>query len=383
MCGMSAARSDPADGARRRRLATAFEAAFGGRPTHVARAPGRVNLIGEHVDYHGGPVLPQSLALDTRVAFRAVPADRVDLRTTAVGVEPAWQRYPDAMLAVLRERGVPVAGFEGVVDSALPIGAGLSSSAALLVAVGLALTSAAGEAVGAARLAELARDAEHRTGVASGAMDFVAALFGRVDGPIRIDCADGAIAPVPGPPPSHRWAVVSSGMRHELAASAYNARVAECRAALATLRDAGVTDADRLADVGADRLPTVARVLDDLGTRRVRHVVTECARVDTVVAALERGDVGAVGAALRASHRSLRDDYAVSVPAVDALVDAIGVIPGVAGVRMTGGGFGGSLVALVGAGTDDALAACVARHPGATLIDPAPGPAASVTPWVA
>ncbi len=342
------------------------------RQTRIeVRAPGRVNLIGDHTDYTGGWVLP--FAIDRWTTVRGHRGgDVVRLRSDAfpgeavVALEragrsggdtsqvaaaaPRWARYVEAVVAELRAAGRAVPGFVGTVSSTVPAGGGLSSSAALEVSVALALGAYdPPAALAPPDLAQLCRRAEHRaTGTPTGIMDQLVCVSGREGHAVLIDCTTLHRTPVPLPSPEVAdVVVVPSGVHHDLASSAYADRVAECRRAeaeIGPLRDA--------------RLPDVAAIADPVVRARARHVVGENARVHAMVEALHAGDLPAAGALMAASHASLRDDYAVSVPEVDALVDSLTARPGVFGARLTGGGFGGSVVALCRPG---ALAALGAR----------------------
>ena len=310
-----------------------------------AWAPGRVNLIGEHTDHTGGLVLPMAIDLGTTVT--GTPGGQiVELRsplepepaivpltvTDPAAVSPGWARYVAGVVTELRLTN----GFVGTVDTTLPVGAGLSSSAALELAAALAL-GFSGEALA---LAQLGQRAEQRaSGVPCGIMDQLASAAGVAGHALRIDCTTLSVTPVR-LPEGVEVVVVDSGQRRELATSAYADRAAACQAAqgaLGPLRAATVGDLDRLDDA-------VVR-------RRARHVVTENLRVDQVVAALASDDRGSLADALAASHASLRDDFEVSTPVLDDLVTRLEAIDGVIGARLTGAGFGGCVVALVANGT--------------------------------
>ena len=272
--------------------------------TATVRAPGRVNLIGEHTDYSGGLVLPVAIQLGITLTFE--PADRLEL--DAPGGEP----YAAAVWAELAALGRREVGLRGAVDADLPQGAGLGSSGAFEVALALALCDVAGLELEPLELAQACRRAEQRAvGVPSGILDQAASLLGRAGHALLLDCATL----------DHRWVplpeevailVLDSGERRSLEASDYSDR---------------------------------RRELEGGDPRRVRHVQAENVRVRETVAALERGDVAALGPIFAASHASLRDDYEVSTPALDALV-ATALAAGAFAARMTGGGFGGSIVAL-------------------------------------
>jgi galactokinase len=307
------------------------------------RAPGRVNLIGEHTDYAGGLVLPA--AIDRGVSVRVEPAARirlrsgeppgvVDLAADGTGATTGYGRYVAALAQELAALGRAPAGVDGVIESDLPPGAGLSSSAALLVAVGLALCDAAGFELEPLALAGACRDAEARAvGVPCGIMDPAASLLGRADAALLLDCGSLAHRLVP-LPPGLGLIVVDSGVRRNLADTAYATRREELERAL-------------------------AGGLDEVAERRLRHLRSENARVEAAVTALERGDPAALGPILAAGHASLRDDFEVSTPELDLLVE-LALASGATAARMTGGGFGGSIVALAPGADCAAIAAAVA-----------------------
>ncbi|HEX2047024.1 MAG TPA: galactokinase [Acidimicrobiales bacterium] len=308
-----------------------------------AFAPGRVNLIGDHTDYTGGLALPMAVEWGTTVDVRR-GGSRVELTSTADpepaivdlavadprAVTPAWARYVAGVVAVVR----PSEGAKGTVSSTLPVGAGLSSSASLEVAVALAL----GFDGPPMDLALACQRAEHlASGVPSGVMDQLASVLGQPGHALLIDFSSLNVVPVP-VPPGVDVVVVHSGEARAMAGSAYAERRAQCDAAaevLGPLRDASVDDLDRLDD--------------DLLRRRARHVITENRRVQDFAACLGDGDLAGAGALMAASHASLRDDFEVSTPALDALVAELSAAPGVYGARLTGAGFGGCAVALADA----------------------------------
>ena len=306
-----------------------------------AFAPGRVNLIGDHTDHTGGLVLPMAIDLGTTVSG-SLEGDVVELRSAIesapavvsidivdpAGIAPSWARYVAGVVAELR----PDRGLVGTVATTLPVGAGLSSSAALEVAVALAL-GFEGTPLALAQLGQLAE--QRASGVPCGIMDQLASAAG-VDGhALRIDCTTLSVTPVP-IPADVEVVVVDSGQRRELATSAYAERAGECQAAqreLGPLRSASLTD--------------VAGLRDATVRRRARHVVTENGRVDELVAALSAGDRRTMAMLMAASHASLRDDFEVSTPVLDALVERLDSTDGVIGARLTGAGFGGCVVSLV------------------------------------
>ena len=307
----------------------------------VARAPGRVNLIGDHTDYTGGLVLPMTIdrwteirgrrRADRRVALTSADEpDPVDLDLPVAepsSVEPRWGRY---VAGVSAEMGDAALGFSGHVTTTIPVGAGLSSSAALELAVALAH----GYDGGHRDLARLCQRAEQRaSGVPCGIMDQLVIAAGIEDHALAIDCHTLDITPVP---IADVEVVVRFVAHRTLAGSEYADRVAECaraEAEIGPLRSATIADTDAIGDA--------------LVRRRARHVVSENGRVRAFVDAMAAGDLGAAGDLMTASHRSLRDDFDTSTPEMDAAVDALVGTPGVFGARMTGGGFGGCVVALV------------------------------------
>ncbi|MCU1357586.1 MAG: Galactokinase [Acidimicrobiales bacterium] len=323
----------------------------GGGPstaTVIAVAPGRVNLIGDHTDTTGGLVLPMAIDLATTVTGRT-GGDRVVLRSAAepevavvpldvidpADCSPGWARYVAGVVAELR----PSIGFDGEVRTTLPVGAGLSSSAALEVAVALAL----GFEGSPLELARLTRRAEQRaSGVPCGIMDQLASASGVAGHVLLIDCGEETIEPIP-MPAGAEVRVVHSGEARVLAGSAYAERRGAVEAAevvvgpLRAIRD--VSDLDALED--------------PILRRRARHVVTENERVRAFAAAMGQEDLAAAGEAMGASHASLRDDFEVSTPALDALVSRLTATPGVFGARLTGAGFGGCVVALTEPGAID------------------------------
>ena len=311
-----------------------------------AHAPGRVNLIGDHTDYTGGLVLPLAIDRGTTVEIDRIgewvvllSSDQPEPAVVDLGVahpqrvEPAWARYVAGVVAELR----PEVGGAGSVRTTLPVGAGLSSSAALEVAVALAL-GFEGTAVELALLCQRAEQAS--SGVPSGVMDQLASAAGVEGAALLIDCATLDVTPV-ALPAEAEVVVVHSGQSRTLAGSGYAERRAQCEAAEAVV-----------GPLRTATLEAVEALEDPVLRRRARHVVTENERVRTAAAALAAGDLAAVGEAMAASHASLRHDFEVSTPVVDALVSRLAAVPGVVGARMTGGGFGGAVVALVRPGTD-------------------------------
>ena len=270
----------------------------------------------------------------------------------------------------MTEAGLPTVGFRGLLVSDLPAGAGLSSSAALEMAAAWALSGGERPAIDTMRLAQLAQRAENAyVGVNSGLMDQFAVAFGRADHALFLDCRSHDHRAVP-LPSGTRLVICDSGSPRQLATSEYNTRRAECDRAVAALATIDPS-VHSLRDVTPASLEAGRARLDAAAYRRARHVVTENDRVLATIAALDAGDLPAVGEAFAASHASMRDDFAMSVPAIDTLVDIARNVPGVIGARLTGGGFGGCTVNLV---RDDAVPALrraiLAEYPARTGLTP-------------
>ena len=360
-------------------LAREFAAAVGRSP-RLYRAPGRVNLIGEHTDYNDGFVMPIALDRDTWVAAapradrRLVVRSREYGETATIDLEdglsperpPAcvtpvcearpWTRYVQGIAATLGASR-RLTGVDLMIASDVPIGAGLSSSAALEVACGFALLDLAGASIDLDHLAHAAQRAEHDfAGTRCGIMDQTIACHGRADAALWLDTRSLERRWLP-LPPRVRVVVCNTMVRHELASGEYNARRADCEAGVAVLarqrpnvralRDATLGDLDAVSDRLCERV-----------ARRCRHVITENARVGQAAEALENCDVRRVGTLMNESHDSLRRDYEVSCTELDTMVAIARSLAGVHGARMTGGGFGGCVVALV----DRAAAASVVRE---------------------
>ncbi len=317
-------------------------------PASAARGPGRVNLIGDHTDYNGGLAMPVAIDLGTDVVFTPTTARTVTLYSTAFDApavipldiepdadmlpewEPAWARAPAALVALCR----PDVGGVGRITSSLPIGAGLSSSAALCVA----LAHVFGDPGPVRSAAAMCQQVETLAGVPIGPMDPLVCTGAIAGHAMLIDFAGPSFTHVPVPGDAE-IVVVDSGVHRALRRTPYGARVAECEAAAVTIGPLGAaTEAD------------VEGIRDRLLQRRVRHVVTECARVRRFAEALRDDDLAGAGALMAESHASLRDDFEVSIDPLDRLVDRLSAIPGVYGARLTGAGFGGCVVALADPG---------------------------------
>lgn len=318
-------------------------------PDLAARAPGRVNLIGEHTDYNAGFTFPMALPFDTVVTFEAVgdPAsgvvtiDSAGFGSVEIGPRsepPGWARHLVGVVDLMEAAGIPARGWRGCIDTDIPTGASLSSSAALEVATIRALLARAGVAWTPIRIAELGQRVENEVvGLQSGIMDqFISA--GAIAGHASVmDCRTHTLTPMT-IPDEVLVAVMDTGTRRRLAGAAYDERRASCERAAADIGVEALRDA-ALMDLG--------RVGDDTDRRRARHVITENRRVLSAVDRLAAGDVVGFGALMTESHRSLRDDFEVSGPGLDAIVDVAHRAPGCLGARMTGGGFAGCAVALV------------------------------------
>jgi len=405
---------DPAEGAARVRAL--FAERLGGDPDGTWSAPGRVNLIGEHTDYNDGLCLPFALPHRTYAAVRRTKGDVVRLvsaqesagvREIALadvrpGAVDGWPGYVVGVAWALREAGYPVGGFDVAVDSCVPYGAGLSSSAALECSVAVALDALFGlglagtgddpDDAGRAVLVRACIRAENEiAGASTGGMDQSASLRARAGHALLLDCRDGSVRHVPFDLAAHDLAllVIDTKAEHALVDGQYAARRDACERAAAVL---GVPTLREIDPGGlGDALATLAHGTGPLGAgsteadvlvSRVRHVVTEIARVQEFVALLDDDRVAEVGDAMDASHASLRDDYEVSCHELDL---AVGTArdAGALGARMTGGGFGGSAIALVPADAVDAVADAVAEafarerlHAPAFLVATAGGPAA-------
>jgi galactokinase len=389
------------DGARR--VTDAFRERFGGEPDGAWSAPGRVNVIGEHTDYNAGLCMPIALPHRTYVALRARPDDVVavasaqesgsgvwtaNLADVAPGAVSGWGTYVAGVAWALREAGHAVGGFDAVVDSCVPYGSGLSSSAALECAAAVAVDEVHGLGLGAddegrGALVRLCMRAENEiAGAPTGGLDQSAALLCRPGEALVLDFRDGSVRPIAFDLSAHGLAllVIDTRAEHQHAGGEYAARRASCERAadllgIPSLRE--VTDLDAALDRLAQRGGEDAGVL----RRRVRHVVTENARVERTERLLAEGRVEAVGAVLTAGHASLRNDYQVSCRELDLAVDAA-IAAGGLGGRMVGGGFGGSVIVLVRSAEIQAIADAVAagfadaglRAP-AFLVATAEGPA--------
>ncbi|MER5707470.1 MULTISPECIES: galactokinase [unclassified Streptomyces] len=353
-------------------VAAGFEALYGAAPDGVWAAPGRVNLIGEYTDFNDGFVLPLALphtavaAVSRRddgiLRLHSADIDGGIVQLEVEGLEPlsggGWAAYPAGVVWALREAGHPVTGADVHLASTVPTGAGLSSSAALEVVTALALNDLFGLGLSRPELARLAQRAENAfVGVPCGVMDQMASACAEAGHALHLDTRDLSYRQVPFDLTSEglELLVVDTRVKHALGDGAYAERRAGCEAGARAL---GVR---ALRDVSAVHLPdSLALLSDETVLRYVRHVVTDNARVERVIALLDAGDPRAVGPVLTEGHASLRDDLRVSCPELDLVVEAANAA-GALGARMTGGGFGGSAVVLVETDRAETVAAAVGK----------------------
>jgi galactokinase len=347
------------------RLASSlFTSRFSTRPSIVASAPGRVNLIGEHTDYNGGPVLPVAIERRTAIAARVAEGwtltsdsdESVQQVEIAAPTREMWTDYIVGVVRELQELRAAPPGAEVSIATTLPIGAGLSSSAALTVSAAKALSLLAGKRLTPAQLAEVGFRAEYfQVGVRCGRMDQTIAAHGERGSALLFETATRTIQPVPFP--GRLW-IVETGLSHRLTGGSLNQRRKECEEALAFCRDwrPGLEYLVQL--VPAD-LPEMERRLPPPLVPRVRHVVTETARTRAAARALAAGDLVALGRLLVEGHVSLRDDYQSTIPEADLIVDSA-VTHGAYGARLTGAGWGGAVVVLAPAEEERRIVADIA-----------------------
>jgi len=338
----------------------------------VVRAPGRVNIIGEHTDYSGGLVMPMAIQLDTSVALSPRPDRWLVVSSDALGettmldldaLRPArhWSDYVAGVAAILQDEGHNLGGADLRIASTLPRGAGLSSSAALEVASGYALLAQAGAPIDRLALALACQRAENEfVGARVGIMDQYAACLGERCHALVIDCHSLEHRALP-MPADIAVVVCNTMVRHSIATSQYNARREQIESATAYLAREQ-PHVKTLRDVSMEDLEQHRESLGSVAYKRARHIVSENARVAQAADALERGDLTRLGNLMANSHRSLRDDYDVSCDELDLMVDLASSEPGVIGTRMTGGGFGGCTVSLVHTSSADRVLASLQRR---------------------
>ena len=343
-----------------------FRARFG-TPAAIYRAPGRVNLIGEHTDYNDGFVLPAAIEFYCWVAA-ALRSDRklvihsanlketfeANLESISPAAKGHWSNYPVGVTGALEEAGKRLRGANLLVTSDVPLGAGLSSSAAIEVAVGFALLHQSGRlAVDLSELARLCQKAENEfVGARVGIMDQFVSCHGRATHALLLDCRSLEYKLVK-LPPGIQLVICNTMVKHEIGSSQYNVRHAECEEGVRALSRV-LPGIRALRDVTAAQLETHRELLSPTVYSRCRHVIAENDRVQSAVRAFESGNIRSLGPLMRESHRSLRDDYEVSCKELDLMVEIAAAQPGVIGARMTGGGFGGCTINLVeSAAVDD------------------------------
>jgi galactokinase len=362
------------------------------RKVHLIRAPGRVNLIGEHTDYNDGFVFPMAIEPEVRVVCRARADGRVRLASAAPGydrevvefsvqeriVPPRakeqvrWSDYPRGVVAELIAAGIPVVGMDALYTNTLPPGSGLSSSAAMMVATGLACLTLAGLDMDRTRLALICQKAEHEFAhVPSGIMDQTVVAMGRAGHAMLLDCRDLTRQYVPIDPKELRVVIVNSMVKHALSGGEYAERRRQCEEGVAYFRKKNPA-VRALRDVTMREVVDARTELPGVVFRRCRHVVGEIARTTSAAQKLTQLDYESFGELMGESHVSLRDDYEVSTGELDFLVEQSALVKGVYGARMTGGGFGGCVVALAQPRAVEALAAHIKRvYPAKFRKDPA------------
>ncbi len=354
--------------------AALFTEVYGQPPRWIAAAPGRVNVIGEHTDYNDGFVLP--MAIERYTVIAAAPAKKAghatlrssekDGKALAIDLgqplkpfaKGTWANYPAGVIAGFLARGVTFPGFDALVHSTVPLGGGLSSSAALEVATATLLETITGKKLDPVDKALLCQQAEHQyAGVPCGIMDQFISVMGRKDHLLLLDCRSRKTELVPMRDPSVSLLIVNTNVKHELGSGQYAMRRAQCEAAAKIL---GLTS---LRDATAAALLKAKDRMEEVVFRRARHVIGEIERTPKAARLLGASDWSAAGQLMYASHASLRDDYEVSCAELDAVVEiarSIGENGGIFGCRMTGGGFGGCAVALVKTDAVDAISKRIA-----------------------
>ncbi len=339
-----------------------FEQAFGrGGRIHVVRAPGRVNLIGEHTDYNDGFVFPMAIEPEVRIVCRGREDGRVRLASTAypgevvefslqeriTKGEPPWANYSKGVAAEMLAGGIPLTGMDALVSNTLPVGGGLSSSAALEVGTAWCFLVLGGLEMNISRMALLCQKAEHEfADTPCGIMDQTIVIGAKAGHAMLLDCRDLSKQFVLIDERELRVVIVNTMVRHELGAGEYAERRHQCEEGVAYFKSAS-SNVRALRDVSMKQLDSARRLLPEIVYRRCRHVITENARTTEAAAALGRRDYERAGELMNDSHRSLREDYEVTIPELDFLADEAQRVKGVYGSRMTGGGFGGCTVSLV------------------------------------
>lgn len=335
-----------------------FQKLFGGTPA-LYRAPGRVNLIGEHTDYNDGFVMPSAIDLYTWVAVAPRPDRKLvahsdnfsetvefDLENRSASARKHWSDYPFGVAAILQKTGHVLRGANLLISGEVPLGSGLSSSAAIEVATALALLGNSALNFDRVGLAKLCQRAENEfVGMRCGIMDQFISLCGHANQALMLDCRslDYHLLPLPD---GVRLVICNTMVKHELASGEYNKRRADCESAVRYLAKS-LSSVKALRDVRLQDLNQHSQGLPEVVMKRARHVVSENERVEQAAKALTSGDLGAFGRLMGESHRSLRDNYEVSCHELDTMVELARQEEGVYGARMTGGGFGGCTINLV------------------------------------
>jgi galactokinase len=339
-------------------IAQDFYSHFNAQPEYITRAPGRVNLIGEHTDYNDGWVLPIAIDYDIRLAIKKRPDRTVRLYSADFNGEDSfdldnighadssigWSNYPRGVADVLQKAGYKLGGMDAVISGNVPRGAGLSSSAAIELATATAFRILSGLDISPVKAALLCQKAENEfVGMHCGIMDQFISSLGKANSALLVDCRtlDYKLVQIPA---GVSVLVINSGVSHSLVDSAYNERREQCETG------ARILGVKALRDVSVEMFTARESELSELTAKRCRHVVTEDQRVLDGVKALNKGDMAAFGRLMNASHQSLRDWYEVSTPELDALADIQQHVKGCYGARLTGAGFGGCTVALVDQG---------------------------------
>jgi len=343
------------------------------REIRTFRAPGRVNLIGEHTDYNDGFVMPAAIDLSTWVKVSPLEQRKlqilsenfneqieIDLDDQSLARRGHWSDYPIGVAVMLERSGRRLHGARLQIRGEVPIGSGLSSSAAVEVATACALVANSGLTIDARDLALLCQKAENEfVGARVGIMDQFVSLFGQAQKALMLDCRSLEFELLP-LPDNIRLIICNTMVKHELASGAYNERRAQCEAGVKHLAKF-VANVTALRDVTLEQLEQFGSDLPEVVYRRCRHVITENARVLAAAKALEQGDLKEFGRLMAESHQSLRDDYEVSSEELDLMVELAQKIEGVYGARMTGGGFGGCTVNLVAVEHDEEFSKRVAE----------------------
>jgi len=352
-----------------------YEGTFGSAPSVLARAPGRVNLIGEHTDYNEGLVLPFAIERAVLVAAGSGEKGTLTVRSVAMNEnvtfpcrvskpagEKPWQNYVRGVVAALRRRGAAIDGADLCIGGDIPLGSGLASSAALCVATTLALADLVKAELAPLDIVNITQEAEREfAGTPCGVMDPYVSLFGQAGKALLLDCRSTAHEYLPLELAGAELLGVSSGVKHDLSRSAYELRVRECRDAVAAFSalDPAVRS---LRDVTGEMLRRARPRLGFVEAKRARHVVTENLRVVRAAAALQAGRMRDLGRLLNATHESLRDDYEVSCPQIEELMAVLQLHEDVFGARMMGGGFGGAVLALIREGTGERVMDALKEH---------------------